>query len=152
MILWCVFGMRSTCYAVITRDFCLRGSSRGVGRKEVLQTQGRRGGRSELDEVPDYSTSSGTEKNYWMPFGSVLFMELHLWNTSLPFLLSPFLSLPLCISPFLPPSPLIGDAIKVCGVSGSSRWGRMCVSLRHMSKPTEKCPPLQSPIFCPPPV
>lgn len=70
-----------------------------VGQWEVLQTQGRRGGRNELDEVSDYSTSSGTMKNYWMPFGSVLFMELHLWNTSLPLLLLLFLSLPLSTPP-----------------------------------------------------
>ncbi len=35
-----------------------------VGQEEVLQTQGRREGRSELDEVSDYPTSSGTGKNY----------------------------------------------------------------------------------------
>lgn len=35
-------------------------------------------GRGELDEVSDYPASSGAGKNYWMPFGSVLFMELHL--------------------------------------------------------------------------
>ena len=35
-----------------------------VGQEEVLQTQGRREGRRELDEVSDYPTSSGTGKNY----------------------------------------------------------------------------------------
>lgn len=92
-----------------------------VGQWEALQRQGRREARGELDEVSDYPRSYGTGKNYWMPFGSLLFMELHLWNTSLPLFLFFFPSLPLCNSPILPPSSLIGDAIKVCGVSGSSR-------------------------------
>lgn len=125
--------MHRICYVVNTHEFCLRGSSRGWdSRRCCRHREGE--GRSELDEVSDYPTSSGTGKNYWMPFGSVLFMELHLWNTSLPLFLSLFLSLPLCISPVLPPYPLIGDAIKVCGVSGSSRWGLMCVSL-YLSPP-----------------
>lgn len=117
-----------------------------VGQWEMLQTQGRREEMSELDEVSDYSTSSGTEKNYWMPFGSVLFMELHIWNTSLPCFRSLCLPLVLCVSPFLSPSPLIGDAIKVCGVSGSSRWGRMCVSLQ--CAPADTCASQRSSICC----
>lgn len=92
--------MRCVCYIVITHDFFFfERFLLWVGRWEVLQTQGRRGERSELDEVSDYSTSSGTMKNYWMPFGSVLFMELQLWNTSLPLLLLLFLSLPLSTPP-----------------------------------------------------
>lgn len=39
-------------------------SQQRVGQEEVLPTQGRSGGCSELDEVPDYSTSSGTGRGF----------------------------------------------------------------------------------------
>lgn len=127
-ILWCVFWMRCICSAVITRDFCLRGSSGGWDSRRCCQHKEAEEEGENLMKFLIIPPPHGSGKNYWMPFGSVLFMELHLWNTSLPFFLSLFLSLPLCISPSLPPSPLIGDAVNVCGVSGSSRWGRIGVS------------------------
>jgi len=45
-------------------QFLFKRFQQKVGQKEVLQTQGRREGSSELDEVSDYPTSSGTGKNY----------------------------------------------------------------------------------------
>lgn len=118
----------------ITCDFECEVSQQRVGQEEVLQTQGRSGGCSELDEVPDYSTSSGTGRGFWMPFGSALFMEPHLWNTSFPFFLSLFLFSLLHPGSFSP-SALIGGAVKVCGVSASSRWGLLCVS--HWCSPSD---------------
>lgn len=56
--------MQRICYAVITHDFLFKRFQERVGQEEVLQTQGRREGSSELDEVSDYPTSSGTGKNY----------------------------------------------------------------------------------------
>lgn len=118
----------------ITCDFECEVSQQRVGQEEVLQTQGRSGGCSELDEVPDYSTSSGTGRGFWMPFGSALFMEPHLWNTSFPFFLSLFLFSLLHPGSFSPPA-LIGGAVKVYGVSASSRWGLLCVS--HWCSPSD---------------
>lgn len=48
--------------AVITHDFCLRGSSGGGDGRRRQEERGE--GRGELDEVSDYPTSSGTGKNY----------------------------------------------------------------------------------------
>lgn len=48
----------------VTCDLECEVSRQRVGQEEVLQTQGRGGGRSELDEVPDYSTSSGTGRGF----------------------------------------------------------------------------------------
>lgn len=150
MILWCISGMRS--YAVLHGSLSVRCSSRGwVRRRCCRHKEGRRGWR-QLDEVSDYSTSSGTGSGFWMPFGSALFMEPHLWNTSFPIFSAPLSMLPPPRRLFLSPSSLIGGAVKLYGVSASSRWGPVCVS--HWRPPPSDASPTgcaccsQLPNFC----
>lgn len=157
MILWCVFGMRSICYAVITRDFCLRGSSRGGGAGGgVADTRKER-------------------RKEWAWWSSWLFHLLWhreellnaiwvsaLYGTTFMKYISPLLSFSLSFSSslYLSLPPSLSSNWR-CNKGVWGQWffkvrPHVCLtlmfSLRHMNKPTEKCPPLQSPIFCPPQV
>lgn len=94
---------------------------------EKLQRVGGVGGHQEgwqePDEVSDYSTSSGTMRNHlnamWVSalYGSALLKYISPSSSS--FTLSTSSSRR--PAPHSPPVPLIGDAIKVRGVSASSR-------------------------------
>lgn len=106
----------------ITWDFLCEVFQLRVGQEEVLQSQGRRRGWSQLDQVSDYSTSSGTGSGFWMPFGSALFMEPHLWNTS-------FLVFSVPLSIFPPPRRLV---LSLCSNWRCSKgvWGQCLLKVR----------------------
>lgn len=102
----------------------------GIQTKVQSSKRQQVGEKCDVDEVSDYPSSVWHGEDNWMPRGSVLFMESHLWNTNIFPLL--FLSVFFNSTSLLPlrllASPLIGDAIKGCGVTGSSRWAPKLVA------------------------
>lgn len=132
MILWCIPWMRS--YAVLHGIFSVRCSSRGWVRRRCCR-------HKEGDDV------EATLMKFLIippPLAQGVASECHLGQRSLwghvneihlsPSFLSLFLFFLVHAGSFTP-SALIGGAVKVYGVSASSRWGLVCVS--HWCSPSD---------------
>lgn len=150
MILWCISWMRS--YAVLHGIFSVRCSSRGRVRRRCCRH--KEGDEDEASLMKFLIIPP--------PLAQGVASECHLGQRSLwshiyeihlsPSFLSLFLFFLLHAGSFSP-SALIGGAVKVYGVSASSRWGLVCVS--HWRSPFRSiyyrmwsCLLLQLPNFC----
>lgn len=132
MILWCISWMRS--YAVLHGIFCVRCSSWGWVRRRCCSP--KKGDEDEASLIkfliipPPLAQGVASEchlgqRSLWSHI-----YEIHLSSS----FLSLFLFFLLHEGSFSP-SALIGGAVKVYGVSASSRWGLVCSS--HWRSPSD---------------